>query len=247
MKFSVLFVALLMATVKLTSFNVTQNEKNNAGMDSSIVVSDPSEGTEENLEEIQSFTAHDIPKLETTGTADFAWPEIDGLLGTLSSTDLGITNMDLYWSHEQEYVDKENCGIMSYFSNPPGDFSGHSVIADHNYQLGRKFAIAEGDDQVTITTEEGEFIYQYVGKQYGMLQNKVTYFSSTALEDRGLNLDSTYTDDILMDNGEYIFSPLKKRNGNLLVFTCYPLNAEETNERLVIEFKMIKGVELKKD
>ena len=189
----------------------------------------------------------DIPELEITDTVDFEWPEIDGLLGTLSSSDLGISDMKLYWSHDQKYVDRENSGILSYLSNPPGDLSGHSVVADHNYQLGQSFARAKSGDQITITTKDGEFTYQYIGKEYGVLQKDVTYYSAETLEERGFLAQGIYADNILMDSGKYVFSSQQKRNGDLFVFTCYPLDALNTNKRLVIEFKMVKGVELVKD
>lgn len=247
MNLSMLLAFLIIINSKLTAPDMIASESSDMN---AVIVTD--KVTAETaiqplpLSETKDLTNNtsDIPELEITDTVDFEWPEIDSLIGTLSSSDLGISDMKLYWSHDQKYVDNENSGILSYLSNPPGDLSGHSVVADHNYQLGQNFAQAKSGDQITITTKDGEFTYQYIGKEYGVLQKDATYYSPETLEERGFLEQGIYADNILMDSGEYVFSSHQKRNGDLFVFTCYPLDAQNTNRRLVIEFKMIKGVKL---
>lgn len=189
-----------------------------------------------------------IKPLEITGEETLSWPEVNEKIGTLSSSDLGIENLALYWSMEQKYVDGDNSAIMTYYSNLPGDLSGHSLIGDHNYQTGKLFAQAKYGDIISVKTSYGEFVYQCVGSQFGRMNDEHLYCSSEMLEERGLYWDEHFTSDIVLENGEWVLESAvqseEEQDGRLFVYTCYPLNAVVPEKYLVIEFQLVEGVEL---
>ena len=185
------------------------------------------------------------PKI--TAEKPLEWPEQYTYVGALSSDDLGV-ELELYWTQAQEYVDAEGCASMSCNASLPGDLAGHVVISDHNYQSGKLFAQAEEGDTVTIVTDDGTFIYEYVGRELASVVQQAVYFPPEELEKRYLCNNGELESDILMDSGWYLLSSTWGEtgtdDGRLFFYTCYPLNAAQTNRRLVLEFRLVEGVSL---
>ena len=182
-----------------------------------------------------------------TKQRELVWPLPDSRIGTLTSERLGI-HLELYWSHDQEYVDAEGTAVMDYLGALPGDLSRHVAIGDHNYQTGKLFAQSATGDTLCITTNDGNFYYEYVGRQYGVYKSNAVIIPAEELDKRGFLPEESFSVDIIMDNGEYLFSSgwgdVKEDDGMLYIYTCYPLDAIKTDRRLIIQYRLVEGVQL---
>lgn len=202
--------------------------------------------------EISEFQEDDmgeesVPPPVITEEIPLKWPQQYTCIGTLTSEDLGL-DLELYWTHAQKYVDAEGSASISCNASLPGDLSGHAVVSDHNYQAGKLFAQAGPGDTVRIVTDDGSFLYEYVGREFATVVQEAVYFPPEELEKRHLYNDGSLESDILLDSGSYLLSSVWGKTGDddgrLFLYTCYPLDAAETNRRLVIEFRLTEGVSL---
>ena len=192
-------------------------------------------------------TERQVIKPKITGEAPLKWPPQYTYIGTLSSDDFDVS-LELYWTQDQAYVDPANSASVSCNASLPGDLSGHVVVSDHNYQSGAILAQAEEGDTVQIETDDGVYLYEYVGRELATVDPQAVYFPPEELEKRYMYNFGQLESDIWMDSGWYLLSSVWGQTGDddgrLFFCTCYPLDAAQTTRRLVLEFQLVEGVRL---
>ena len=153
-----------------------------------------------------------------------AWSTND--LGTLYCNDWGFSVHCYTGSTEQmtPLVDAKNSAAVLnsvYGTTPFGIPGGITAVGDHNTQTGYMWGRAKIGDRLYADTSYGQFIYEVTRTGYAVVSG------------------STF----LMDEGDFAYGPNSSFQG-LVLFTCYPFDALETDRRFIVFAKLIDGTVL---
>ena len=142
-------------------------------------------------------------------------------IGTIKCNRWGL-NLSIYYSGPfdnysaslaQAHVDASNKGDV--FGQPFG-VKGGSYVGDHNTQTGYLWGKAKPGDKIYITTPYGQFLYQVTHISYGDYIDNQIYDRTTGINMYGSGYD-------------------------LVMYTCYPFNMIETDQRWLVYANLIDG------
>ena len=198
------------------------------------------ERAEAKLREFVPWDKRETIKFQDTGI------KFGGYYGKVTQDRLGVIN-DVYWDLNQSTVDNPDRMSIWGYSGLCGEQRYGILLYDHNYQTGKLLAQCKPGDILKIETIYGDYRYTYESREYGVMDQELTYSASEIGARMGE--DPYFIGDIntaTYPNGiiESCTNPSTIHNGALYFITCYPLDAYKTDGRLVIKFRSLSGPNL---
>lgn len=172
-------------------------------------------------------TAYSISLRQNTVSAAYSSTD----MGVLYYNDIGLSvhcYTDFSGLSLQRITDRANSACVlpgQLYSHPFGIPGRTTMLADHNYQTGYKWANARIGDTLYAKTPYGQFIYKVTRITFG---------------------DVTASGDIVMrDNGQSMLGiGSSGAFEGILFYTCYPWNRVRTSQRYVVFAQLVGGTVL---
>lgn len=184
-----------------------------------------------------------ITTINTTAQDAYSTPNV----GRVWAPSIGY-DLEVVYGLNQADVDAEDRGVAYANTVVPGDPTGSAVLGDHNFQEGQKLAQVVEGTQFFVDAHYGQFVYEADWTKVGTRSSKGAYYASkefTARRDQviedwawipGLNGDQFFDDGTTLYKGREV-----DKKGDLYLITCYPFDAEVTNQVFVVHCHMVEG------